>query len=118
MKTLKSITIILGISALTIGSTFAGTNINSSGEVKGPQIGIIANLIQDRVVVSFENISSDPYTVSIVNGKGKTLHSETVLTDGVFHKRYDLGELSDGEYTVKVFNSTSKETSEVLYKNQ
>jgi len=117
MKNSNTITQILGMLTIVFASSFTGGHVKSRAEISSPQIGIIANLTQDRVVVSFKNKAQDPYTISIVNVNGKTLHSETAAINGHFIKRFDLGELPDGEYTIKVTKNRKVESLEVLYIN-
>ncbi len=118
MKALKIFSIILTISILGISSSSAGTKVESKKEVSTSEIGIVSNSINDRVVVAFENQTDDPFTVAIEDSEGRTIHSETVSTAGIFSKRYDLAELADGEYTVKVADSNNQvQSSERIYKN-
>ena len=118
MKALKIFTAILTLTIFGLNPSFAGTKVESKKEVNASQIGIVSNSIQDRVVVAFENVSANPLTVEIEDSEGNIIHSETVCQSGVFSKRYDLAELADGEYTVKVADSKNMvKSSERIYKN-
>jgi hypothetical protein len=117
MKKLKLFSIAFSFFALAFGTSFAGSSIESESSLNSSRIGIISNSARDRVVVSFDNEGENPYMVLIEDADGKTLHSEMVCKKGLFNKRYDLGELADGEYTIKVSHGSEIKSSEILYKN-
>ncbi len=119
MKTLRSFSILLTAIIIGTGTAYAGSSLSEEAEAAVNKVGIVSNSAQDRVVVVFENNAELPFTVAIHDAEGNTLHSETVSHSGVFNKRYDLGELENGEYTVTVANkSFGIESSEKVYKNQ
>ncbi len=114
MKNFRNISAIFGLVILLVGTSFAGTTTNETS--KKSEVGILANATFDRVVVSFENDENDPYWVAIEDAEGNTLHSETILKPGVFNKRFDLAELEDGEYNVKVGRGDQVASVERIYR--
>ena len=111
MKTLFNIFFAL---VLFSAASFAGNNPEGQAEFSVSEIGILSNQNQDRVVVALENDTNAPYWVSIEDAEGNTLHSETIQSEGYFNKRFDLGELGKGEYTVKVGQGSDVASKETL----
>ena len=116
MKKLMKITAALGIVTMFVGSSFAGTTVTKEQFPTQEKVGILTNASDDRVVVSFENDETAPYWVSIEDAEGNTLHTETVSESGYFNKRFDLGELQDGEYSVKVGKGEEVKSVERIYR--
>lgn len=114
MKNFRYISAAFGILILSMGTSFAGTTVTETGA--DAQVGIIANASLDRVVVSVDNDINNPYWVSIEDEEGNTLHNEIVSESGVFNKRFDLGELEDGAYNVKVGRGNEVASVETIYR--
>jgi hypothetical protein len=114
MKNLRIFIAAFFVSLMTMSFSIAGVELVENGMKE--KVGIISNLTMDRLIIAFEKSGNEIYEITISDVDGKTFHKETVDSNGVFSKRYDLEELEAGEYIISVRESDSEITSQNFFK--
>jgi hypothetical protein len=99
----------------TKGTTGTGNapEFTPSGDL---QISVFQNTEDHRYIVSFRNETEEPVQLTVEDVEGNKIYTENVNGQGVYNKRFDLVNLNNGEYTVKVGNKFNKLEKELIIK--
>lgn len=96
----------LAFSSITFASITENSTliVSADSEKKDLQISVFQNTEDHRYIVSFKNDTNEPVELAVEDENGDNIYSEMVRGRGVYNKRFDLVNLVDGQYTVKVGN--------------
>lgn len=122
LRLIYSIAIITAMSIVNIaeaGNTLegeAGFKNVAYSENEELQISVFQNSEDHRYIVSFSNEGQEPVALSLTDEEGNRIYEENIDGKGIYSRRFDLINLEDGEYIVKIGNESNSLEKEVLIK--
>ncbi|WP_247235776.1 hypothetical protein [Telluribacter sp. SYSU D00476] len=89
--------LVAGISSTAFAST---TNPGSNVQVR------VVSLKENKILVASESASAEAVLVELLDANKSTLHSRKIRRNFSFAQSYNLSKLTDGNYFIRVFNSS------------
>jgi flagellar hook assembly protein FlgD len=107
----KALASVAFVAAVLVAPAISAQSITAQGNVSSitksaDQFQAFVHPVENAVSmkVHFVNPAKENVTISIYNGDKKVVYEKVVGKDAIFHGKFDLSGLADGEYTVKVSN--------------
>ncbi|GAB3181131.1 hypothetical protein [Telluribacter humicola] len=110
---MKNNTILSIVFALVAG--ISSTALASTTNTGNVQVRVVS-LKENKILVASESASSEAVLVELLDASKSTLHSRKIRRNFSFAQSYNLSKLTDGDYFIRVFNSSYSYTVPVEIK--
>jgi hypothetical protein len=111
--------IITAFMALMITYAKAGESFGSASEELPKEtidFALLKNTQDNRYIVSLNNVSVEKLRLSFTDNAGHEIYTELIEGASIYNRRFDLANLTQGSYKVRLENLGSSIQKEIIVK--